>query len=145
MGYQGFFKILMITLISRKNLGVYKIMRNTVLSVTKLIQYLSCILICFQIFYSFVIMASTLISIPKFFEFTHIEIENGTTKYWTSELNENAVYVWSNHESSNLIFTNFLHQCYVIFVLIFSTEKKKSFQTSKKAYSFSTENYWWKN
>ena len=30
MGYQGFFKILMITLISRKNLGGYKIMKHTV-------------------------------------------------------------------------------------------------------------------
>ena len=29
-GYQGFFEILMITLISSKKLGVYKIMRNTV-------------------------------------------------------------------------------------------------------------------
>ena len=29
-GYQGFFKILMITLISSKKLGVYEIMRNTV-------------------------------------------------------------------------------------------------------------------
>ena len=53
-------------------------------------------------------MASTLISIPKFFEFTHIEIENGTTKYWTSELNENAVYVrtYSSHvfATSNFLF-----------------------------------------
>ena len=32
MVYQGFFKILMITLISRKKLGGYKIMRYTVLS-----------------------------------------------------------------------------------------------------------------
>ena len=31
-GYQGFFEILMITLISSKNLGVYKIMRNTVIA-----------------------------------------------------------------------------------------------------------------
>ena len=82
-------------------------------------------------------MASTLISIPKFFEFTHIEIENGTTKYWTSELNENAVYVWSNHESTNLVFTNFLHRYYVIFVLIFSTEKKSLFRPIRNVLSFS--------
>ena len=36
MEYQGFFEILMITLISSKKLGVYKIMRNTV--ITKLTQ-----------------------------------------------------------------------------------------------------------
>ena len=47
-------------------------------------------------------MASTLISIPKFFEFTHIKIENGTTKYWTSELNENAVYVRTHHMFSRI-------------------------------------------
>ena len=32
MVYQGFFEILMITLISRKKLGGYKIMRYTVIS-----------------------------------------------------------------------------------------------------------------
>ena len=32
MVYQGFFEIFMITLISSKNLGGYKIMRNTVIS-----------------------------------------------------------------------------------------------------------------
>ena len=36
MGYQGFFEILMITLISSKNLGGYKIMKHTV-------SYYSCI------------------------------------------------------------------------------------------------------
>ena len=30
MGYQGFFKILIITLICRKNIGGYKIMKHTV-------------------------------------------------------------------------------------------------------------------
>ena len=34
MVYQGFFKILMITLISSKNLGGYKILRNTVPALT---------------------------------------------------------------------------------------------------------------
>lgn len=38
-------------------------------------------------------MASIFISVPKFFEFTHIYDENGTLQYWTSDLNENATYV----------------------------------------------------
>ena len=37
MGYQGWDEILMITLISSKKLGVYKIMRNTV-CITKIMQ-----------------------------------------------------------------------------------------------------------
>ena len=36
MGYQGFFEILMITLISSKNLGVYRNMKHTVRTLKKL-------------------------------------------------------------------------------------------------------------
>ena len=51
-------------------------------------------------------MASILISIPKFFEFTHT-YENGTMQYWTTELNENAVYV---------VFSSY-YECVVIGVI----------------------------
>ena len=59
MVYQGFFEILMITLISRKKLGGYKIMRNTVNIFLKLVselvvgsvkQYKHKIVIKFKIF-----------------------------------------------------------------------------------------------
>ena len=41
MGYQGWDKILMITLVSSKKLEVYKIIRNTVLMYSKIILFIS--------------------------------------------------------------------------------------------------------
>ena len=101
----------------------------------------------FSNIYSFVIMASTLISIPKFFEFTHIEIENGTTKYWTSELNENAVYVWA-HQIKPRIYKSCFHQfsspilrnTYLFWYL--QLRKKSLFRPIRNVFSFSTEKNW---
>ena len=43
-------------------------------------------------FTSLVVIASVLINVPKFFEFEYKYL-NGSLQYWTSDLNENAIYV----------------------------------------------------
>lgn len=55
---------------------------------------------------SLVVLVSVMVSLPKFFEFKHITVNN-TLNYWTSDLNENASYV---------VFSSY-HECAVIGVV----------------------------
>ena len=75
------------------------------------------------------------LGIVKFRIFNYIQ-----SRLWNSR-NE---LIRSNYKPANFVFTNFLLQHYVIFVLIFSSEKRRLFGKIRDLFSFSTEKYWWK-